>query len=83
MKRPPIDGWAEVVVVNALEAEVLRAALETAGIPVIQRREAYGQVVGITVGTLGDVVLFVPGDRLSEARQLLETSKPIDFPEGD
>ena len=62
MTRPPLDGWERVRVTGALDAEVLKAALETAGIPVIVRGEAVGGVIGIGVGSLGDVEMFVPAE---------------------
>jgi hypothetical protein len=81
--RPPHEDWAEVLVTGALDADILKAALETAGIPVMVRAEAAGGIIGITVGGLGDVAIFVPEDRLSEARELLDGSTSLDFPEGD
>jgi len=83
-RKAPLEGWVEVAVpASRLEADVLKAALETAGIPVVERAEAWAQIVGITVGGLGEIALFVPGDRAAEARDLLADSRPVDFPEGD
>ena len=83
-RRPPIEGWEEVATPGSrLEADVLKAALETAAIPVVERAEAYGQIVGITVGDLGAISLFVPADRVAEARELLSDQRAIDFPQGD
>jgi hypothetical protein len=78
------DGdWEVVVVVDAMTADVLKAALETALIPVVSRQEASGRIIGLTVGSMGEVSLLVPGDRVAEARELIDDSHPIDFPEGD
>jgi hypothetical protein len=78
------DGdWTVLTVVNPLEAEVLKAALETAGVPVIMRQEASGRIIGLTVGSMGEVGLLVPQDRLSEAQALIADSHPLDFPESD
>lgn len=78
------DGdWAVLTVVDPLEAEVLKAALETAGFPVVARQEASGRIIGLTVGSMGEVSLLVPEDRLSEARALIADSHPVDFPESD
>ena len=79
----PAESWECVRVAGQLEAEVLRAALETAGIPVVTEGEAYGRIVGLTVGPLGDVRIMVPADRLDEARELVDGSKPLNFPESD
>ena len=75
--------WAVLTVVDPLEAEVLKAALETAGFPVVVRQEASGRIIGLTVGSMGEVSLLVPEDRLSEAHALIADSHPIDFPESD
>ena len=69
------DGdWEVVVVVDALSADVLKAALETAGIPVVSQQEASGRIIGLTVGSMGEVSLLVPEDRIAEARELIEDS---------
>jgi hypothetical protein len=78
------DGdWAVVAIVDALAAEVLKAALETAGISVVARQEASGRIIGLTVGSMGEVSLLVPQDRIVEAHALIDDSHPLDFPEGD
>ncbi|HXO66978.1 MAG TPA: DUF2007 domain-containing protein [Candidatus Dormibacteraeota bacterium] len=78
------DGeWEVVTVVDALAADVLKAALETAGITVVMRQEAYGRIIGLTVGSMGEVSLLVPRDRVVEARALIDDSHAVDFPEGD
>jgi len=73
--------WAVLAQINPLEAEVLKAALEMADIPVVTRREAYGRVIGLTVGDLGEVEVLVPEERLAEARSLTSDAHPIDFPD--
>jgi Putative prokaryotic signal transducing protein len=78
------DGdWAVLTVVDPLEAEVLKAALETAGIPAVARQEASGRIIGLTIGSMGEVSLLVPEDRLDEARALIADAHPVDFPESD
>jgi hypothetical protein len=76
-------GWEELLITTALEVGVIKAALETAGIPVVTQAEASGQIIGLNVGPLGEVRVLVPGDRLLEARELLADSHPLDFPESD
>jgi hypothetical protein len=73
--------WAVLAQTNPLEAEVLKAALEMADIPVVTRREAYGRVIGLTVGDLGEVEVLVPEERLAEARSLTSDSHSIGFPD--
>jgi hypothetical protein len=78
------DGdWEVVTIVDALSADVLKAALETAGIAVVARQEASGRIIGLTVGSMGEVSLLVPRDRIDEARALIDDSHAVDFPEGD
>jgi hypothetical protein len=78
-----VVGWVEVANVTALEAEVLRAALETAEIPVQTLGEAVARIIGLSDVDLGIVRVMVPEDRAEEARELLADSQPVDFPEGD
>jgi hypothetical protein len=78
------DGeWEVVTIADALTADVLKVALETAGISVVARQEASGRIIGLTVGSMGEVSLLVPQDRIAEARALIDDSHPLDFPEGD
>lgn len=77
------SGWSVVARVSTLEAEVLRAALETAEIPVRFLSETVGQIYALTASMLGEVRVLVPEDRAEEARALLADSRPIDFPESD
>ena len=77
------EGWEPVKVTDMMEAEVLKAALETAEIPVVLRGETAGRIYGITATELGNVFVLVPADRVEEARALIEDSRPINFPDED
>ena len=77
------EGWAEVKVTDPMEAEILKAALESAEIPVALLGESVGRLMGVPATELGEVHVLVPPDRLDEARALIESSEPVDFPEGD
>lgn len=77
------EDWAEVKVTDSMEAEILKAALESIDIPVVLVGEAVGRIYGITASDLGSVHVLVPPDRLDEARDLIDTSEAVDFPEGD
>ena len=79
----PGGDWAVLQEAGQMEAEVLRAALETAEIPVTMQSEFVGRLYGLTSQELGAVTLLVPRARLEEARALLADSSPVDFPEGD
>lgn len=55
-----------------MKAQVIKAKLEEAGIPVLLDYESVGPVMGITVDGLGQVRVLVPRDRGEEARNLIE-----------
>lgn len=55
-----------------LEADMVRLMLEAAGIQVVLRRESAGAVYGLTVGPLGEVLLYVRKDQFAEAVDLIE-----------
>jgi hypothetical protein len=77
------EAWEVVKTTSAMEAEIFKAALETADIPVVLQAESMGRLYGITASELGNVAVLVPPDRLAEARELVDGSVAIDFPEGD
>jgi hypothetical protein len=55
-----------------LRAQVIKAKLEEAGIPVLLKYESVGPVIGITVDGLGEVRILVPARCAAEARALIE-----------
>jgi hypothetical protein len=55
-----------------LRAQVVKAKLEQAGIPVLLQYESIGLVYGITVDGLGEVHVLVPNEYADEARALIE-----------
>lgn len=60
------------VVQGLLKAQVLKAKLEDAGIPVLLEYESLGPVIGITVDGLGEVRILVPVRYADEAQVLIE-----------
>ncbi len=54
-----------------MEATFIRGRLESAGIPVQASGESLAGLYGLTLGDLARVKLFVPEQRLTEARRLL------------
>jgi hypothetical protein len=60
------------VTYGLLRAQVLKAKLELAGIPVLLDYESAGPVIGITVDSLGEVHVLVPADCAERARELSE-----------
>ncbi len=79
----PDDDWVVLKKTDPMEAEVLRAALETADIPVALKSESVGRLYGLSSMKLGEVTLLVPRAREAEARDLIENAVAIDFPESD
>jgi hypothetical protein len=77
------DDWVSVAEVQSMEAEILKAALDSAEIPVVLRGDIAGRLYGITASDLGTVKVLVPPERAEEATALIQSSEPIDFPEGD
>jgi hypothetical protein len=66
-------GLTEIRVTQGLlNAQVIRAKLELAGIPVLLDYESVGPVIGITVDGLGEVRILVPSRYADEARTLIE-----------
>jgi hypothetical protein len=55
-----------------LPAQVVRAKLESAGIPVLLKYEAIGQIIGLTVDGLGRVEVQVPEECVADAEYLLQ-----------
>lgn len=77
------DEMAPVVVYRSagqLGAEVVRAKLEAAGIPVMLAYDSGSTVLGLTVDGLGEVRVLVPAHLAEEARALLEELPLEDLP---
>lgn len=55
-----------------IRAQVIKAKLEAAGIPVLLDYESVGPVIGITVDGLGEVRVLVPRKHAERARHLIE-----------
>ena len=55
-----------------LKAQVIKAKLEDAGIPVLLDYESLGPIFGVTVDGLGEVRVLVPERYADEARALIE-----------
>lgn len=55
------------------EAQILEGLLVSAGIPVEKKYRGVGEYLRVFGGVGRDVDLYVPGDRLEEALELLES----------
>jgi Putative prokaryotic signal transducing protein len=64
-----------------LPAQVVRGKLESAGIPVLLKYEAIGQIIGLTVDGLGRVEVQVPEDCAADAEYLLQEEEAGSEPE--
>jgi hypothetical protein len=79
--------WEKLAdVYGRLEAEIVKSYLEAAGIPVELFQETIGQLIPTNLDEFGRVQLFVPNDKLEEARTLFheyQNSTPTEFVETD
>lgn len=77
---PPKAGEPPVVVhetINWAEAEVLKAKLESYGIPAALTGEtAQRAIYPSSFSPLGPIRILVPADRATEAREILEGDSP-------
>jgi hypothetical protein len=53
-------------------AHVIKAKLESAGIPALLEYESAGPIFGIVIDGMGAVRILVPSERADEARALVE-----------
>ncbi|MGE5340442.1 MAG: putative signal transducing protein [Candidatus Omnitrophota bacterium] len=68
----PFDELEELAQFEGMmEAEILKAKLESFGIPCMLKFEAVGRVLGITTDGLGKVQLMVPPSYLEKAQEIL------------
>lgn len=58
-----------------LEAESVKALLESFEIPAFLNQESAGLTYGLTVGVLGEVEVLVPLSFIEEAKKIIEEMK--------
>lgn len=79
--------WEKLAdVYGRLEADMIKSYLEAEGVEVELFQEAIGQLIPTNLDEFGRVQLFVPKEKLEEARKLFEeyqNSTPNDFTEGE
>jgi NhaP-type Na+/H+ and K+/H+ antiporter len=64
----------ELVVVDGMvEAEIIKAKLESFGIPALLKFESAGRLFGITMDGLGKVKVLVNEAQYMEAKKIIET----------
>jgi hypothetical protein len=72
------EGHEPVVVykaANRMEAEVVRARLESCGLRVGLSYESIGRVLGLYIDGFGETRVLVPADQADEARAILATGR--------
>jgi hypothetical protein len=60
------------VVYGQVKADILKAHLESEGIPVFLQYESLGRVTGIFVDGLGKIKIKVPAECVEDAKHVLE-----------
>ncbi|HEY48543.1 MAG TPA: DUF2007 domain-containing protein [Dehalococcoidia bacterium] len=55
-----------------LQASVIKAHLESEGIPVLLKYDSAGKVFGLTVDGLGEVRILVPQEFAEDAKRIIE-----------
>jgi hypothetical protein len=66
--QEPVVVWEAA---NVMEAQVVKARLESEGIPAFIRSEAAGVIYGLTAGSLARADVLVPGPLAEKAVDLL------------
>jgi hypothetical protein len=80
LDQEPVVVWEAA---NAMEAEVVKGRLESAGIPAIVRSEALGAIYGLTTGSLAAADVLVPAALAEKALDLLHSAVETDESEAD
>ncbi len=65
-----------------IEANLVRAVLEAAGIPALVYGESAATAYGFTVGDMGRVDIWVPRERQAEALEIIERMNTPEEDEG-
>ena len=69
------------VVYGEMKANILKAHLESEGIPVYLKYESLGRVTPLLIDGLGEIKIKVPAEFAEEARQILQQT--TENPESD
>ena len=80
MTRRKSDFVVVRKVQGELIAQVMKAHLESEGIPVLLQYESAGIVYGLTIDGLGQVKILVPSEFAAEAEQVLEEDPSPESP---
>ncbi|MDY6846598.1 MAG: DUF2007 domain-containing protein [Chloroflexota bacterium] len=66
-----------------LEAEMVKAFLESQGLKVVLSQESIGRTLGLSAGHLGQVKVLVPESQVTQAANLLDAMGRGDFEENN
>jgi hypothetical protein len=67
---------------NPMEAKAIAGNLESRGIKVVTRQEPAGSAIGITIGALGEIELYVREENYTDATAILDLDTEDD-PDGE
>ncbi|MGE5415527.1 MAG: putative signal transducing protein [Acidobacteriota bacterium] len=71
-QRPIPEDWSLLDKAYPPEDEIIKGVLESCGIPVLlKNREAIGAIQGLVFGPLAEVRIFVPSEKLEEAKSIM------------
>lgn len=70
--QEPVVVW---MAANQMEADIVKARLESEGIPALIRGEALGSIYGLTTGTLAQRAVLVPAALAEKAETLLQSDE--------
>lgn len=70
-----VDLAVVCTVQGELPASIMKAHLESEGIPVLLEYESAGRVFGLTVDGLGEVRVLVPRELFEEAKRIIAPSE--------
>ncbi len=75
-------GKSDFVVIKIVQGEtsanIIKAHLESEGIPVYLKYESAGIIYGIIVDGIGEVSILVPQELAEEAKRIIEPRETID-----
>ncbi len=84
MEEQSSHDYVKVYTANGpLAGEMIRGFLQAQGIPAMVIQESAGAAIGLTIGKLGEVQIFVPKKHQQEAETLLEEMEEGEFSQDD
>lgn len=77
--KPPVEGQAYLITASdSIEADIIESKLSIAEIPVYKKHRGPGAYLNIILGNSAmGIDIFVPEDRMEEAKALLESASDV------